>query len=62
MYKNNNQIGQELPEFKPVEVAGYEVGEAGSPSAVASVVVHRNNKSVMERVLEAGYRPEDIDH
>ena len=28
--KNNNNIGQELSEFKPVEIVGYEVCEAGS--------------------------------
>lgn len=28
--KDNNQIGQELPEFKPVETVGYEVEEAGN--------------------------------
>ena len=64
--KNNNQIGQELSEFKPVEIVGYEVCEAGSPDALSSMVVHRraemNNKSLMERLLEAGYPPEDIDH
>ena len=64
--KNNNNIGQELSEFKPVEIVGYEVCEAGSPNALSSMVVHRriemNNKSLMERLLEAGYPPEDIDH
>ena len=64
--KNNNNIGQELSEFKPVEIVGYEVCEAGSPDALSSMVVHRrtemNNKSLMERLLEAGYPPEDIDH
>ena len=64
--KNNNNIGQELSEFKPVEIVGYEVCEAGSPNALSSMVVHRriemNNKSLMERLLEAGYLPEDIDH
>lgn len=64
--KNNNNIGQELSEFKPVEIVGYEVCEAGSPDALSSMVVHRgiemNNKSLMQRLLEAGYPPEDIDH
>jgi len=64
--KNNNNIGQELSEFKPVEIVGYEVCEAGSPDALSSMVVHRrtkmNNKFLMERLLEAGYPPEDIDH
>ena len=64
--KNNNNIGQELSEFNPVELVGYEVCEAGNPNALSSMVVHRriemNNKSLMERLLEAGYPPEDIDH
>lgn len=38
--KNNNQIGQELSEFKPVELVGYEHEEAGSPDTLASVAVH----------------------
>ena len=28
--KNNNNIGQELSEFKPVELVGYEDEEAGN--------------------------------
>ena len=38
--KNNNQIGQELSKFTPVELVGYEDEEAGSPDALASWVVH----------------------
>ena len=38
--KNNNQIGQELSEFKPVELVGCENEEAGNPDALASRVVH----------------------
>ena len=38
--KNNNQIGQELSEFKPVEIVGYEVCEAGSPCHFRGWVVH----------------------
>ena len=34
--KNNNQIGQELSEFKPVELVDYEDEEAGSRDALAS--------------------------
>lgn len=37
---DNNQIGQELSEFKPVELVGCEDEEAGSPDALASRVVH----------------------
>ena len=40
MYEKNNQIGQELPKFTPVELVGYEDEEAGSPDALASRVVH----------------------
>ena len=32
-YKRKN-IGQELSEFTPVEIVGYEVDEAGSPLAL----------------------------
>ena len=39
--KNNNQIGQELSEFKPVELVGYEDEEAGSHDALVSRVVHQ---------------------
>lgn len=38
--KNNNNIGQELPEFKPVELVGYDDKETGNPDALASWVVH----------------------
>ena len=38
--KNNNNIGQELSEFKPVELVGYEDEEAGSTDALISWVVH----------------------
>ena len=34
--KNNNPIGQELSEFKPVELVGYEDEEAGSYEALSS--------------------------
>lgn len=42
--KNNNNIGQELSKFKPVEIVGYEVCEAGNSDALASWVVHNNEK------------------
>ena len=38
--KNNNQIGQELPEFKPVESVGCENEEAGNPCVPTYGVVH----------------------
>ena len=38
--KNNNNIGQELPEFKPVELVGYEDEEAGNPCPFRYWVVH----------------------
>jgi len=38
--KNNNNIGQELSEFKPVELVDYEDKEAGSPRPFRSWVVH----------------------
>lgn len=38
--KNNNNIGQELSEFKPVELVGYEDEEAGNHDTLASMVVH----------------------
>lgn len=43
MYKNNNNIGQELSEFKPVEIVGCEICEAGSPPSFNSEVVHSND-------------------
>lgn len=46
--KNNNQIGQELSKFKPVELVGCEDEEAGSSDALASGVVH-NSDVFMER-------------
>ena len=39
--KNNNNIGQELSEFKPVEIVGCEVCEAGNPLSFSSWVVHQ---------------------
>lgn len=41
--KNNNKIGQELSEFKPVELVGCEDEETGSSDASASWVVHKDN-------------------
>ena len=38
-YKRKN-IGQELSEFTPVEIVGYEVDEAGSPTSFSLWVVH----------------------
>lgn len=38
--KNNNNIGQELSEFKPVELVGYEDKEAGSPRPFRGWAVH----------------------
>ena len=38
--KNNNQIGQGLSEFKPVELVGCEDKEAGSPRPFRGWVVH----------------------
>ena len=38
--KKNNQIGQELSKFTPVELVGYDDKETGNPDALASWVVH----------------------
>lgn len=38
--KNNNEIGQELSEFKPVELVDCEDEEAGSHDALVSMAVH----------------------
>ena len=38
--KNNNNRGQELSEFKPVELVGREDKEAGSPRPFMDWVVH----------------------
>lgn len=38
--KNNNNIGQELSEFKPVELVGCKDEEAGSPRPFRGWVVH----------------------
>ena len=46
--KNNNNIGQELSEFKPVELVGCENEETGSPNALVLRVVH-NSDVFMER-------------
>lgn len=34
--KNNNQIGQELPELTPVELVGYEDKETGNPRTLGA--------------------------
>lgn len=50
--KNNNKIGQELSEFKPVELVGCEDEEAGSPDALALRVVHGWRYTTMKNFNE----------
>lgn len=57
--KNNNNIGQELSEFKPVELVDYEDEEAGSPDALSSMVVQRDNGSNIQR---PNHRKNDVRH